>query len=810
MRERAARIINTKNNMSTHKLQVRDYKLKYIILLVLLIGLFGCAQQNDQPQAVDYALQSEEYYQRAIQQYQGLIKTAKNTEAAYFNLGKLYYGHGDYQQAIESFKKTSLSGVDKFAAISYYRLGYFTDALEVFNKNGACDAESLYYYGLTCERLNLFDRALGIYAQIKDVQFKDKAVVRINEIEKQSARKHIKAIDPQIHKILLGSPSAQMYPQAGALILLCDESIEITADKKEITSLHYLIKVLNERGKEDFSEVQIDYDSTYEKVELEYARTIKPDGEVADVGSRHMRDVTKYLNYPLYSNARVFIISFPEIAEGAIIEYKVKIYRSQMVNKKDFTLYYPLQAPEPLIAAQFKISSPKDIAVNMQMLNERYNNFFASLKPLVKEDGQRTVYSWQFKDIPQIMPEPSMPPLSEINPSIVVSTFKSWQEVYNWWWAQANDKIIADKPIKDKVKELSGKLPSQEDKARAIYNFCAQNIRYVAVEYGDAGYEPHAAVDIFRNKYGDCKDQAILLVTMLKEAGLTAWPVLIPTKDNYNLNDDFPSLPFDHCITAVFLENRIIFLDPTVETCSFGDLPSGDQDRRVLVFKEDGYTIEETPLYPSRHNLNKQDLKIKIGNDETIKAEKNIFTYGVYDQAQRFWLLYTPPELIGQTLKEKIQEVSIGAQLIDYNIKNLKDLNQPLVFNYSFSGPEYFTDAGPLRIMPQLAGVDVSLVAKDKRVYPIDLGIPDLKEIDLEIEIPRTFVIKYMPQNVVEDSPWIKFTAEYSYVDNRIIFRQYVEAKKSKISEEEYPEFKIFFESLAKKLKQRIVLEKAL
>jgi hypothetical protein len=294
---------------------------------------------------------------------------------------------------------------------------------------------------------------------------------------------------------------------------------------------------------------------------------------------------------------------------------------------------------------------------------------------------------------------------------------------------------------------------------------------------------------------------------MLKEAGFLAWPVLIPTKGCYNLNEDFPSVIFDHCIAAVSVKDKIVFVDPTAETCSFGDLPAGDQGRGVLIFKEDGYKIQNTPLFPAEHNLIKQDLKLKINRDETMAAEKTIFSYGIYDQGQRFWMLYTPPELIRESLKERIQSVSIGATLDSYNIKNLEDLNTPVILDYAFRGLEYFTIAGKTRIMPQLTGLDTSMVAKAQRKYPIEFSVLDIKETIFEIEIPGNFVVKYMPPGITEESPWLKFMVEYIQKNNKIYFRERIELKKNIISQEDYPDFKTLFEGLAKKIKQRIILQ---
>ncbi len=65
-----------------------------------------------------------------------------------------------------------------------------------------------------------------------------------------------------------------------------------------------------------------------------------------------------------------------------------------------------------------------------------------------------------------------------------------------------------------------------------------------------------------------------------------------------------------------------------------------------------------------------------------------------------------------------------------------------------------------------------------------------------------------MPDSITKESPWLKFEVQYNQKDNKIIFRQKMELKKNIILESEYPDFKNFFEDLAKQIKQRIVLEK--
>lgn len=771
-------------------------KLIFILFLALILG---CAKNIQE--AKDYAEKSNLYYQKAVQAYK--------SSSDRLNLGLLYYSHGEYEKAMGEFKLADQEQAKKFLGISYYKLGDYTSALETFQQlESLDDAEYLYCYGLTSERLNLYDQALNLYHKIKSGQYKKEALERTNIINKSKQEALLKDLDGDIRNIILQAPDAAKYPQAGALILHCDENIEITSQNTLISDARYVVKIINDRGKEEFSEVQTEYDSTFEKIELVYARIIKPSGEVVYVGQKHIRDVSKYLNFPLYSNVRVHIISFPEITEGAVLDYKIKVYRNRLVNKKDFATAYSLQSMEPIIFCKFSISMPKARKLNMRLINQEYNKSGAELKPKITENQDKKIYSWEFKNIPQIIPEQQMPSASEINPEMLVSTFDSWDQIYQWWWNLAKDKINVDSSIKNKVAELITGLKTDKEKARAIYNFCAKDIRYVAVEYGQAGHEPHRAEEIFRNKYGDCKDQAILLVSMLKEAGLNAYPVLISTKDNNNMIEDFPSILFNHAIAVVKLGEEYIFLDPTASTCSFQDLPTPDQDRRVLVFQEDSHKIIKTPLLPANNNLVQEELKIKANIDGSIEAKKKSSTFGYYDQGRRYWLLYTPPQLIEETLKERIQEVSIGAQLENYTVENAEDLNKPTVIDYNFKGSDYFIVAGDIFILPQLSAMNTALVAKEERRYPLDFEALDRQEKKIEVKLPEGFRVRFLPAAFEKDSPWMRIKIAYSFDKNTLYYSEVKELKKTAVSLSEYQDFKKFIEEAAKFYKQRIVLEK--
>ncbi|MFH1578393.1 MAG: tetratricopeptide repeat protein, partial [Candidatus Omnitrophota bacterium] len=229
--------------------------LTFNAFLVISI-LSGCNENSTIGRAKNYIKKSEVYYRQAEEIYNDLIKKGKNSDQLSFELGMLYYQRGDFDKAVKEFRISNLPEAERYLAIVLYKTGDFTDALALFEKDNFSDSESLYYYGLTCESLNLFDKALDIYARIEKEEFKAAANQRMNTIEKQNKGISVADIDAQAQRLIRESPGEREYPQAGALILDCNEQIEITGDNKEITTLHYLIKILNQRGKESFSETQ--------------------------------------------------------------------------------------------------------------------------------------------------------------------------------------------------------------------------------------------------------------------------------------------------------------------------------------------------------------------------------------------------------------------------------------------------------------------------------------------------------------------------------------------------------------------------
>ncbi|MBU0896464.1 MAG: DUF3857 domain-containing protein [Candidatus Omnitrophica bacterium] len=769
-------------------------RLKSILLSILCFLLAGCLSSLEQLPAI---------YKRTSLRYEKLLLGQPQNLNLRLKLANFYYQLNDYEKVKELLKDVKETQGRIILAKALAQLKSYTSALEVFEQVGEInDEEYLYFYAAACEEKNLFPQAIKLYKRIKS-PFKEKAEERIKKI----GIKVEQGIPLELRKLLKEEEGfLSSIDKEEAAVILVDETIEIREDNTSVSRLHMVKKILKEKGK-DLAEVQIGYDSTYERVELEYARVITPTGKVVYAGRESIRDVSKYLNFPLYSNAKAYIISMPSVEVGSIIEYKAKIHSSKLINGDDFTFIYRLRERYPIARANFKLIVPKEKKIRFRFSNQDYAKG-TNLTPLEEEKADMKVYSWKFNQIDPIIPEEKMPQISLVNPAIIISSFGSWEEIYSWWYDLFKDKVDLSKEIKEFIQDLIKDCKTDYEKAKKIYEFCAKDIRYVGVEYGESGHEPHKAEDVFVNRYGDCKDQATLLTAMLREAGLKAYPVLIPTRSVYSIEEDFPSVNFNHAIAAFSDNNKLIFMDPTASTVSFSDLPLDDQQRKVLVFFDEEYKILSTPLI--KDNAIVYEMKIDIDDNEDARIERKVITKGYFASGQRYYLKYTHPQQIKDNIAKKMVQISPFSKLIDYKIENVDDFDKFPVLEYTFQTKKFLNPAKDLRIVPSLSdiGIDAAYAGKEERNFPIEFAGIFKNQSRVEVKLPSNLRVKYFPQNHRISTKWFDFKSTYTQREDLLDVYQEFALRKRFVEKEDYQEFKRQLEEVFYLLREEIILEK--
>ncbi|MFH1504905.1 MAG: DUF3857 domain-containing protein [Candidatus Omnitrophota bacterium] len=770
-------------------------KILFLVFVLSLAGYFYGRQSSLE----DFS----QRYEKISSRQQQLLKDKPGDLKLKARLAGFYYNFRDYEKVVELLEGIDSLEVQVIKAKALAKSKEYSKAITIFEqlKFKPKDCEYLYLYGQTLEQKNLFPKAVEVYKKVCG-RFKLLAQQRLKAIKAKTEY----GVPLEVIKLSQEAESfIEEVQDEGAIYLLVNEDIEITSQNTSISTVHVIEKVLQERGKE-LAEIVIGYDSTYERVELEFARVITKDKRIIYAAKENIRDVSRYLNFPLYSNSRAFIISMPAVDLGSFIEYKIKIHSSKLIAEDNFNFTYRLKEKYPIFKSKFNLIVPEKKQVNFSFFNQQYAKG-VNLEPLLAKKGDKKIYSLNFRKIKPIIPEYSMPADSLVNPAVLISSFSSWKNIYTWWHSLYEDKITVNEEIREFIKGLIEGASNSREQAKKIYEYVAKNIRYVAVEYGDSGHEPHCAKEVFVNRYGDCKDQAILLTAMLRSVGLKAYPVLIPTRSAYPINEDFPSINFNHAICVLNIDQEFIFMDPTSETTSFGRVPLADQGRLVMVFLEDNFKLITTP--DIKENEIKYDMNIVLDAEENALITRKIESSGFFASGYRGYLKYTHPEVIKESIQEKMTEISSSSQLLSYKIENAEDFDKDPILIYEFNAQNFLNPAGKLRIMPAFDQLylDYSLISKDDREFSIDFEGLYTKLAKIKVTLPKNLKIQYLPSSKVFDNAWFKLEVDYENNNGCIDFNQKFTPKKRFVPKEEYQEFKKYLGRALYFLKEEVILQ---
>ncbi len=161
-----------------------------------------------------------------------------------------------------------------------------------------------------------------------------------------------------------------------------------------------------------------------------------------------------------------------------------------------------------------------------------------------------------------------LPPSGDVVGRIVVSTIPNWQKL-NAWYYSVSEAILNDNPrAKEKAHALTSGLTDSREKARALFRFVSIDIPYQTIDFNYDAAIPQKPDEVLVRRWGDCKDKAHLFISMAREVGIPAWPVLVLTRSNVT-SMALPQFDFNHLIAACELEGDTQYVDLTASYYPF-------------------------------------------------------------------------------------------------------------------------------------------------------------------------------------------------------------------------------------------------
>jgi hypothetical protein len=362
------------------------------------------------------------------------------------------------------------------------------------------------------------------------------------------------------------------------------------------------------------------------------------------------------------------------------------------------------------------------------------------------------------------------------------------------WYVQLTaDRRNPTPELSEKARQLAAGKTDFDGKTRALTSFLQSDIRYVAISIGIGGFQPHPAGEIFHARYGDCKDKATLLSTMLREVGINSDYVVIST---YRGIAD-PALPsllsFNHVILAIELPRdtnaasyrsivinksgkRYLIFDPTDPYTPLGDLRGEIQDSDALLVADGGGEIIHTPLAQPETNLLSRIGHFTLSTDGTLAGDIVESRSGDHAWRERVSLMHANQQERSQQLEQRLNRSLKGFTVQSSDIQQLDQLRQNLVLTFKFSTPGYAQVRDPLMLVrARVMGEKGMPLERKPRRFPFQFEGTSRETDVYEIDLPKEYVVDDVPDPVNVDMGFAMYQSKVEVVGSTLRYsREFV------------------------------------
>ena len=567
-----------------------------------------------------------------------------------------------------------------------------------------------------------------------------------------------------------------------------------------------VVKVISDRGVEAFRQLPISYSPDRQEVRVLKARITKPDGSVVD----SYGDQDRNINEPwtgMYYDTRARILSFPNLEPGDVLEVQWRLDDTAVENL--LSDYWgdvdPVQSVFPKRHYLYLVDMPKS-----RPLYWNTSSLAKWVKAEATPEDDRVVYRFKADDVSKVVPEPLMPGWSEIATPLHVSTYKSWDDVGRYWWGLVRDQLTPNDELRKTVEQVL-KGVDRKDEAKvvaAIYGFVVTNTRYVALEFGIHGYKPYRVDRVLARRFGDCKDKASLIVSMLKVAGVDARLVLLRMRSLGTLNPEPASLSaFNHAIA--YVPSQKLYLDGTAEFHGSRELPGADHVANVLIIEPDGKSqFLTTPEALPDENTTTTKLEVTLKTDGSAAAKGSLVTVG--QSAPEVRREYQTTATRQSVFEQKWAQSFPGLTASEVTLSDPKALEQPATLGFTMSLPRYAeASTSALRFYPFGGSRAFTQVFAPLTERAWDAVFPGVW-VDRQLytyTLPAGWSMAERPAPIIERSPFgelvIEVTTNYA---QQIVVEGRMTMSKARILASEYPAFRAWLMRVDQAYSKKLVV----
>jgi tetratricopeptide (TPR) repeat protein len=590
----------------------------------------------------------------------------------------------------------------------------------------------------------------------------------------------------------------------------------------------FRIRVQSEAGVQRWGQLRLPYNSANERMEIPYVRVLKQDGSVVSAGPDAVQDLSGAVQQlaPIYTDYREKHVTVPGLRPGDVLEFQSVTVVHTALAPGQFWTQYDFDQTNILLDEQLEIDIPAGRKVRLKTKpdtdpsiteqNGRHIYRWTS-SHLVREDDNKDKDKDKDKDKEREKARKKKKKKADEPPAIQLTTFGSWEEVGRWYAALEKDRRVPSKEVKAKAAALTRGLTSDLDKTQALYDFVAQNFRYVSLSLGQARYQPHAATDVLQNQYGDCKDKHTLLESLLEAEGLHASSVLINSRRK--LDPDMPSpSQFDHVITLLPLGKEEIWMDTTTEVAPFRLLAFTLRKKQALVVPENGVPhLEETPADPPVPDTELVQVEGKVSESGKLEAHVSFTDRGDAELIMRMALRRIASNQ-WQVFAEGMNK-ALGGEVSDVKVSELTATREPFTFSYVVSKAN-FVDWSKKKLELRLplsvfnlaaAGADVDADSEEAdggNSEPFKFGPANERTYKIKLELAPRYTAQ-VPVPMTLERDYGAYQSTYAMKDNIFTAERKLSMRQSELPTARADDYRAFRRGVLADAAQHLTLESA-
>ena len=594
--------------------------------------------------------------------------------------------------------------------------------------------------------------------------------------------------------------------------VLLDEKVEVdvSAEGKLVKKNYRVVAVLNKRGDRHVTQT-VRYDKGVNIRKLEVFVYDSFGNELEHFRKRDFTDVSAVSGGDLYSDSRVLYLNYTPTTYPYIIVVNFE-------KESNSTAHFPEWHPIRGYARSTKKSTyiiKFDPSNKPRIKTKNLEGFDIS----ISENPNEIIC--KAENIKALVYEELSPSFSKKYPNVSFSLNKftlegvpgyaeNWKEFGLWMQKSLLDDVgDLPEPTIIKIKNLIRNETTNEAKARIVYNYLQEKVRYISVQIGIGGWKPMLASEVDKLSYGDCKALTNYTKALLDAVGIPSYyTILYSDEEKLDVDKDFSRIWGNHAILGVPDGDEITWLECTSQYKPFGYIGVACDDRDVLIITPEGGKIVRTKNYNFSENLEETFVEVSLNRSCGAKASYKSISKGI-QYGDKYWIVNEKQEDINKIYKNKWEAIN-GYTIDSLNLTNNKE---DIIFKeeIAISIPSYCISVGDdflvnVNLFNQNNNIPIRI--KDRK-YDLNIsrGFEDRNTI--KITIPQDFKIGELPEDTLIENKFGSYSANYKLLsENEIVYKRHLIIKKGLFPKEDYKNYRSFRRKISKLDKTKILVTK--